>query len=803
MNKRRTQKKKPAHPQTNPPAPDFRLFPSLLNGIQLLLIGTLISARYLLPAESAPQGDTLHVALGWFVLAVLFSCSLLFDRSHKLRIDRYDIGVWLLVSGQVIATLVMIFITDGQKRAALNMMWEWVSLGLCFSLVRRLITTPHLRMLLLQGLLTTIVLLAIYGIWQHHWMYDELSKEYLQIRQQLDVSDSPVNRSELQNKLISMGVPSNALSGSARQQFEDRLLNSTEPLGMFALANTFAGLLAVGFLIAFSQSIQILFYKSPHTLSKWDRFKSWIMLLPTVIIGYCLVLTKSRTAWIGVLGGLVCFGLLKLLQNQQGTNEQSPLRTKQVIKWGIIGGTILVGLFLLATFSGGFDRAVLTEAPKSLQYRFEYWTATWDVIKESPLWGTGPGNFREHYLRFKLPGSSEEIADPHNLFLDVWANGGIIALAGLLTVLILACYRWIIKPSGLLNETEINAASVNHENPYAQIALIAGFTLSFPLLWVFQLFLLSVDESILWIFCFSWLALYYLLEMGWHAFDNSDQTLPPSSSMPLALASAFFALSIHLLGAGGIAMPAITQTWLLLLAIAVPVASQHIDSGSSSTKESASNQPKNIHLSTIVLTVSVLLMIFFVMSSFAPTIQRKILVLKGKRALLRNPYVQSAKQYFRKASQADSFSPAPWQSLAELQWNQWAQQQQNRDEFNKGVELKKEAIRRTPLNPLNYFELGQKYFQQYLISKIPEDLDFSIQYLSQAVAGYPNNARYRAVLAEVLYNAGQILESQTEAQKAIELDDANRRAQHVDKYLTDDQLVLMNKIINLRLRNQN
>lgn len=804
MSKRHTHKS--SHTRLTSPTPDFRAFASLLNGFLLLSVGTLITARYLLPAESASQGDTLHIALGWFVVAFLFACSLFFDRTRTFRIDRYDLGVWILVFGQIIATLVMIFFTDGHKRAALNMMWEWGSLGLCFSILRRLIDTTSLRVVFLQGLLATIVLLSIYGIWQHHWMYEQLSKEYLSVRQKYDAAVIPESRSKYKNQLISMGVPSDALSGSSQLLFEQRLLNSSEPLGMFALANTFAGLLAVGFLIAISQSIHSLFYKSAHTPSNRERFKSWIMLLPPVIIGYCLVLTKSRTAVIGVIGGLLCFGILKLIQNQQRTNQLSQLRIKQAVKWVTIGGTLLVVLFILATFSGGFDKEVLTESSKSLRYRLEWWSATWDLIKESPVWGTGPGNFREHYLRFKLPGSSEEIADPHNLFLDVWANAGIIALIGLLIILILACQRWIIKPDGLLDEPESNNKSERNQNPYAEIALISGFALAFPLLWGYQLFYQSIDDSLFWIFCMSWLALYFLLETGRNAFDHLKQAPPSSSLIPLALASGFIALSIHLLGAGGIAMPAITQTWLLLLALAVPVTSLKINTGDGSIQEFSSSQAQTsntIHLKTASLVICLLLIIFFVMSSFAPTIHRKVLVLKGEQALMRGESIQIAQRYFRQASQADSFSPDPWQALAELQLNQRSQYKSNRDAFQKGIELKKEAIKRTPFNPRNYFELGQRFHQHYLESKLPEDLNNAIKYLTQAVQGYPNNARFRVAFAEVLFDAGQIPQCQKQAQKAIELDKANRSAQHVDKYLTEENLIRMNELINSRRGIQN
>ena len=57
---------------------------------------------------------------------------------------------------------------------------------------------------------------------------------------------------------------------------------------------------------------------------------------------------------------------------------------------------------------------------------------TWEVIREHLWLGTGPGNFRDYYLKYKLPESSEEIADPHNFVFDVWANTGLLGLTGLL-----------------------------------------------------------------------------------------------------------------------------------------------------------------------------------------------------------------------------------------------------------------------------------------------------------------------------------------------------------------------------------
>ncbi|QDT90602.1 O-antigen ligase family protein [Gimesia algae] len=798
MSKQR--KKKPpqlTRVETTSTASSLLWLTSLLQGAQLFLVGTLILARYFVPAESAPDGDTLTFALGWFLVSILYAASLLTDRSRSFRLDLFDCAVWLLVAGQVLSTLVMIWLGEGQQRDALNMMWEWVALGCSFSLIRRLIDTSALRGTLIVGFITTVVVLSVYGIWQHHWMYDQLSKEYLDARQQYDATRSP----EALQKLLSMGVPSDAIHGSSRKLFEQRLLNSSEPLGLFALANTFAGLLAVGFLLSFALTIDCFFQKSSQSRSLWKRWKPGIFLLATMLIGYCLILTKSRTAWVGLIGGLVSLGLLKLLQSRRSTTADPQRWKKQVLKWGGLAAILCVGFLLLATLSGGFDRAVLTEAPKSLQYRIEYWTATWDVIKENPLWGTGPGNFRSHYLKFKLPGSSEEIADPHNFLLDVWANGGLIAFVGLLLILCLTCYRWIIKP--LPDQDTLDSETFSTENYFSQsqLMLLLGFGLSFALLWGIQLFVFSIDQSILGLFCLGWLALFFILNAS-ASLRATDQGVT-TSLLPLAFAAAFIALCIHLSGAGGIAMPAITQTWLLLLALAFPVVTASDNPNVSSVEQSrpgSSQTEPAIHLRALSLTVCLILTFFFIVSSFAPTIQRKSLVLQAEQSLLRGSSVRNAQRYFSQASQADPLSPAPWQALAEIEFREG---EQNRSTFERGVELKKEAIQRDPLNPRHYFDLGRQWELQYQATHHQTDLTSALKYFQRAIAGYPHNSLYRAKYAEALSDAGESAASQNEAQRAIELDAANRRGQHVDKYLNEETVSRMKEIINATQSNQN
>ena len=81
----------------------------------------------------------------------------------------------------------------------------------------------------------------------------------------------------------------------------------------------------------------------------------------------------------------------------------------------------------------GWRRAVwirvLTQSGKSFGYRQEYWVGTWpdQRVVERLLAGLRARKLPSAVPVAKLPEASEEIKDPHNLFLEVWATGGLWA----------------------------------------------------------------------------------------------------------------------------------------------------------------------------------------------------------------------------------------------------------------------------------------------------------------------------------------------------------------------------------------
>ncbi len=168
------------------------------------------------------------------------------------------------------------------------------------------------------------------------------------------------------------------------------------------------------------------------------------MALPfLVLILAVLLMTKSRSASLGLVVAMAVFLV------RERASRRFMLRGGAVLVLGLLG---LAGAAFLAR---QLDWKVVSEAPKSLTYRLEYWRGTWGVLTESPraFWrGLGPGNFAGPYLRHKLPQSSEEIADPHDLVLEVWAIAGLPAAVALVAALLWGLRETLGRPKPVPNQ---------------------------------------------------------------------------------------------------------------------------------------------------------------------------------------------------------------------------------------------------------------------------------------------------------------------------------------------------------------
>jgi hypothetical protein len=399
-----------------------------LRRVALGLTAALVTAR----AYSASEPD-LEKGAGaglYWVLALLIAAGL--GIAAGLIGGRFRFR-WSWTDAAVVVLMVLVAVSATHaldRRPALNLAWEWIALAVAYILLRNLPRTRRESSALAGALVATALAVSAYGLYQASVEMPRLAKEY---------TEDPV-------KFLARNYPEITPGSHENYALEQRLLHSTEIMSTFALGNSLAVYLVGPLVLALAVGLRNLARRDEGS-SRWAVLGMAAPLLLVMLV--CMMLTKSRSAWIGLFVGLA----LVAWQSRRAVSARLLAAT------GLGAMVVVVVLATAGLAIGRLDRQVLTESRKSLGYRGEYWLGTWRVItggatslgaavSAPTFWsGVGPGNFRGPYLRYKVPEASEEIQDPHNLFFEVWATGGFWALVALAAALALGLWSLFGHPS--------------------------------------------------------------------------------------------------------------------------------------------------------------------------------------------------------------------------------------------------------------------------------------------------------------------------------------------------------------------
>jgi hypothetical protein len=432
-------------------------------------------------------------------------------------------------------------------RIAINLAWDWVALGIVYLLLRNLPRTRAESNALGLALAATAASVAAYGLFQGAVELPELQQAFRR------------NPAAILTKMnIVPGTP-------AAKAFENRLVGSNEVYSTFGLANSLAGFL-VGPLVL------ILGLILENLGRPGDRGARWGVVLmaapPTLLVLVCLILTKGRSAWIGLL---VASAML-------AWRARRILPRRELIGLLTAGAVVVLGLTAAGLATRRLDPLVLTQSFMSMRYRLEYWRGAWGVITEgapSParalatntFWaGVGPGNFGSHYLLYKLPQSSEEIQDPHNLFIEVWAIAGFWALVALLAALGSA-FWFLLWPKARASEdadASVDPPSTWDPEPPNSVGWLVFAS---GLGWVVVVLLGRMNlfqEDLLprWLILgFSWLLAALMLGPLWRR----------ASTPAFVFGAAAMGVMVNLLAAGGIGIPTVSLALWGLIALGLNV----------------------------------------------------------------------------------------------------------------------------------------------------------------------------------------------------------------------------------------
>lgn len=176
------------------------------------------------------------------------------------------------------------------------------------------------------------------------------------------------------------------------------------------------------------------------------RYK-YFWLIPSAVMIAAVYLTFSYAAWVSL--ALSVFFLIFVLGKY--------FKVASATKKKIIFSAFILFVFIAAVL-GQSGKSKLENLENmahrsSFNSRLMIWRAAWEIGKDNPVFGIGPGNFQRYYLdyqkRFLEPYLEWAVPEPHNVFLAFWLQTGFLGLAGFIALIF-----WFFKKTrGLLNKT--------------------------------------------------------------------------------------------------------------------------------------------------------------------------------------------------------------------------------------------------------------------------------------------------------------------------------------------------------------
>ena len=289
----------------------------------------------------------------------------------------------------------------GNKRIAINATVDWLCLPLLtIVLVQLLRQRWHLR-LVLCVVLSSAAVQAYECFNQVLYSFPATKELYEQNRERIWAERD-----------VELDSPQVALY--------ERRLDSGEATGFLSHGNVTGAYLVMTGLAALAVA--------------WSRWRSPPKPMRRVLAGAVAILgvvvlaaaglTHSKGAAVAGVGALVVWCARQVWA---GWIERNRIRTLW-LGWGLV----IAGA--LAAVGYGLHNSRLPGA--SLNFRWQYWTASAKLLADRYATGVGRENFGRHYLKYKTIDSPEEVSNPHNFLVNAAAEWGVIGLVGVVVMLV-------------------------------------------------------------------------------------------------------------------------------------------------------------------------------------------------------------------------------------------------------------------------------------------------------------------------------------------------------------------------------
>ena len=156
-----------------------------------------------------------------------------------------------------------------------------------------------------------------------------------------------------------------------------------------------------------------------------------------IVLGFALVFSYARSAWLGAVMGILAFGLLK---------------GRKFILLLVVGVCVLALLiYVIEPTSWDRVKEINLSKDKPESTRIRLWQTSVAMIKTSPIWGVGLGGWGVLFDQYKVEGIYAATCHPHNDYLNVAVNTGLLGLLAYLSiwaVFLHSTVRWLRKKTG-------------------------------------------------------------------------------------------------------------------------------------------------------------------------------------------------------------------------------------------------------------------------------------------------------------------------------------------------------------------
>ncbi len=703
-------------------------------GVSGILFCFLLALTVFLSGEQMERSGVFHLPCILWLLTLLFYIGkpLLHKGGDvvRLHLSRLDLFVYAFFAWVMLSICVNL-LNGGAPRASLNLLSVWLSLAAAWFLFRQILHDSKTIHAVFAVLLAILLSEAFLGLFQ----------QFIAIPATLRLFEANPQAT------IALVDPSIQAGSLAWERLVSRL-TTAGPSGTYQLTNSLGGFLGTGLVCL----LGFVFCWKKQNRNAYFSVQTNLVLLSVLAVALCFWLTKCRSAFVGVaVGGfLAAFVAVNALRSH--SINAMALVLDKLFSFKHVSLIALVLLLLGGTcfLGGNGGKSVLAGAKRSLGVRVEYWMASSVLIRDYPLFGCGSGNFKQTYTRYKLPQSTEEIADPHNFLVEIAAVAGLPALFFLVVPLSTLVFR------AFLGRFSHESQSVIAGPTDRQCCLIygAGFV------GCLFAFLISFHgeapmDFMAPVFAVPAFAFVYFIAFGTNRKILETPLIPRS-----LLAITLIVLSVHLLAAGGISA---TNTAIIFWLLAALLAN----------RDAMFQRQIDVDRKTTILTCIglVVLLLFVYFTGMRPVLLAKTHAARADSA------PQLALQERAMAADKDPFSAMHHEAWATEMFRQWLAQPSNASLPRDMIHTQDTALRLDPRSAVLRLTFAQRLEMMYEngMNNKSGDAAFRDQatlLYREAIERYPNNARYRAAFALfLLKTAPKNIEALKQRDEALRLDD--------------------------------